>query len=393
MENFNPNIQDETQNETFEIEKAMYMYQAYPCLRNDISSYIDVIKRHVVGQDKAIKDLVYVAYYNQYINFLEEYMEKYQGKRKAMLMIAPTGTGKSTMLKALESTFEVPVYRANITAVTSAGYVGDKIESMLEGLLKRADGDVELAERGILLIDEIDKKIVSTSSERDVAGKAVQQELLKLFEDATVNISYGNSWQGAMSIGGKKVAFNTGKLTIILAGVCVGLNEIRKKRCSSKSKIGFLSSESDSKVVSEYTSEDLIEYGFIPELIGRIDVIEEFRTLEMQDFIDILYFSEESALQEAVNVLKSLGVEKIVIDSLIWERMIEESNIEVLGVRALNSMVEKLFMPVIFEAFRHTEAGGELNIDSDGNFELAYKKEGKIYKGSCMNFKMQLEEK
>ena len=171
-----------------DFDKAIAMYQDFPCLRKNVDFYIPLIKRKVVGQDNAIKDLVYVAYYNQYINFLEEYMSEYQGKRKSMFLIAPTGTGKTTMLKALEKAFNVPVYRANITAMTSAGYIGDKLENMLLGLLERAKGELDIAERGILLIDEIDKKVISTTNERDVAGKSVQQELLKLFEDATVNV-------------------------------------------------------------------------------------------------------------------------------------------------------------------------------------------------------------
>ena len=193
-----------------DFDKAIAMYQDFPCLRKNVDFYIPLIKRKVVGQDNAIKDLVYVAYYNQYINFLEEYMSEYQGKRKSMFLIAPTGTGKTTMLKALEKAFNVPVYRANITAMTSAGYIGDKLENMLLGLLERAKGELDIAERGILLIDEIDKKVISTTNERDVAGKSVQQELLKLFEDATVNVPLPECYRGIEQAIGKNIPFHTG---------------------------------------------------------------------------------------------------------------------------------------------------------------------------------------
>lgn len=383
-------IQDAEQEEV-EIEKAMWMYQAYPCLRTDIDYYIKLIKNNVIGQEKVISDLVYVAYYNQYINFLEEYMETYQGKRKAMLMISPTGTGKSTMLRTLEKAFDVPVYRTNITAVTSAGYIGEKVESMLEGLLQKAGGDKELAERGILLIDEIDKKITSTTKERDVAGKAVQQELLKIFEDSTVSLMCSKpSYAGANT--SKGLSFKTGKLTIILAGACVGLDEIRQKRLN-KSKIGFApASDSNSKADREYSPQDLIEYGFIPELVGRIDFIEEFKPLKKQDLIDIIYFSEESTMQEACNILKSLGIEKIVIDPFIWERIIKEADIASLGVRGLNNKIDKLFVPIIKEAFRHINGGGKLNIDFNGNYVLEYPREGATYRGKCIDFKEEYEE-
>lgn len=372
-----------------EFDKAMAMYQEFPCLRKNVESYIPLIKRKVVGQDKAIKDLVYVAYYNQYMNFLEEYMSEYQGKRKSMFLIAPTGTGKTTMLKALEKAFDVPVYRANITAMTSAGYVGDKLENMLAGLLERARGDLDIAEMGILLIDEIDKKVVSTTRERDVAGKSVQQELLKLFEDAVVNVPLPDSYKGIEHVVGKNIPFHTGKLTIILAGACVGLDEIRKKRVK-KTQIGFTSQSVDD-VEEEYTVQDLIDYGFIPELVGRLSIIEEFRKLTHDDLMDIVYFSEESAMQEGCRVLTSLGVDEIHIDPLLWERIVSEANVEKLGVRALNSEIEKLFMPIIFEAFQHTKSG-ELRIDADGNFELIYSGENKEYRGKCITFKENMNE-
>lgn len=374
-----------------DFDKAIAMYQEFPCLRKNVESYIPLIKRKVVGQDKAIKDLVYVAYYNQYMNFLGEYMSEYQGKMKSMFLIAPTGTGKTTMLKALEEVFDVPVYRANVTAMTSAGYIGDKLENMLLGLLERAKGELDIAERGILLIDEIDKKVISTTNERDVAGKSVQQELLKLFEDATVNVPLPESYKGIAQAVGKNIPFHTGKLTIILAGACVGLNEVRDKRIR-KTQIGFASKDEEVSIKSEeYTAQDLIDYGFIPELVGRISIIEEFNKLTKDDLIDIIYFSEESAMQEGCRVLASLGVDTISIDPFLWERIVDEVDIEKLGVRDLNSRIEKLFMPIIFEAFQHTRSG-RLYVAADGSFELTYLDENKKYTGKCISFEKEEEE-
>ena len=230
-----------------------------------------------------------------------------------MLLIAPTGCGKSTMLRVLEKAFNVPVVRVNITATTSSGYIGDKVESILLKLIERTKGDIAQAKRGIILIDEIDKKIASTSSsgERDVSGKAVQQELLKFFDRGTISVPVTTK-----GFKDDSIDFDTGNLTIILAGACVGLDEIRKKRLKTNSKIGFTSSGEEETIEKEYTREDLVEYGFIPELIGRIDIIQELEPYTPDKLVDIIYFSDESYMQSHVSILQSLGVEDIQIDGM-----------------------------------------------------------------------------
>lgn len=360
-----------------EVEKAMCMFQSYPCLRYDIKSYLPVLKRKVIGQDRALEKLIYVAYFNQYVNFLEEYTEDSAYTRKSMLLIAPTGCGKSTMLRALENAFEVPIYRANITATTSAGYIGDKVESMLLGLIEKANGDVSAAERGILFIDEIDKKITSTTKERDVAGKAVQQELLKLFDKGTINLAPFNK-----TIYRNITEFKTGSLTIVLAGACVGLDEIRKNRLKSKRAIGFSANAEETSQTLEYTSDDLINYGFIPELVGRIDVVQELEPYTVQKLIDILYFADESSMQAHVKILNSLGIEEITIDGALWERIAEKILESNLGVRELNHVIGKLFYPIIYEAFQHTSTGACI-IEADGSYMLSYKDDKNIYSGKA----------
>lgn len=366
-----------TFDEEYEFEKAMYMYQAYPCLRNMIDSYVSLIKERVIGQNEAIEKLVYTTYYNQYLNYVESYTDSKGGKRESMMLIAPTGSGKSTMFRALEEAFELPVYRANVTAMTSAGYVGDKVENMLLGLIDKADGDVEKAEEGVLLIDEIDKKVISTTSERDVAGKSVQQELLKFFDNATITLMRTHESKG-VGVVAEKIKFHTGRLTIIFAGACVGLDEIRQKRLK-KQTMGF-ASEKMAKETSEYTSEDLVKYGFIPELVARINRIEELRKLTHEDIINIMFFSKESSMQEKVNILHSLGIDDIVIDPVLWEKIAETVSAGTLGVRELDNIISKLFSPIIFNAFRHTSIGS-LKIDENGNYVLYYPCENKKYSG------------
>ena len=153
-------------------------------------------------------------------------------------------------------------------------------------------------------------------------------------------------------------------------------------------KIGFNDFEKVKKDhIDEYTPEDLIEYGFIPELVGRIDIIEEFEPYTQNKLVDIIYFSDESSMQEHVRILNSLGIEKIMIDGALWERIAEEILDNKLGVRELNRMMTKLFYPILYEAFQHTCGEGTCTIDSDGKYTLTYKKEKKVYTGKGLELK------
>ncbi len=141
-----------------EYEKAYFILQKYPCLANKVQSYVDLIESEIIGQTEVVEKVVYVIYLNQYLNYLEECLDEDFGKRKSLLLIAPTGNGKTALMRAVENTFNIPVHIANITATTSSGYVGASLEEMLIGLLERTKYDIKSAENGILLIDEIDKK-------------------------------------------------------------------------------------------------------------------------------------------------------------------------------------------------------------------------------------------
>lgn len=362
-----------------EMEKCIQILRSYPCLNYSIDRYLPILKRKVIGQDKILEKLLYVAYFNQYINFLEEYIDGASFNRLSLFIIGPTGCGKSTMLRALENAMNVPVHRANITSVTSAGYIGDKVESMILKLIERADGDVEAAERGILFIDEIDKKVISTTKDRDVAGKAVQQELLKLFDKGTIDLTSFNktSYRNIKE-------FHTGKLTIIMAGACVGLEDVRISRLGTR-KLGFSIDEDKTSKEEEYIPEDLIEYGFIPELVGRMDMIEELEEYTTSKLIDIVYFSDESSMQAYVKILETLGIDDIMIDGALWERIAEQILAGNLGVRALNNKIGKLFYPIVYESFKHV-SGGRCIIEADGSYKLTYKGEDKIYTGKPLKF-------
>ncbi len=365
-----------------DFEKALAMYQCYPSLRVSITEYVEAIKEDIIGQDEAIKSLVFAAYYNQFLNFYEEFMEIFPGKRKNLLFIAPTGNGKTAMMRSFEAAFNVPVHLANITATTSSGYVGENVEDMLVALYERADSDLERAERGVLFIDEIDKKAAAQMEDKDVAGKAVQQELLKILEPGVVHITVGKKVVGGAVLG-EKLNFDTSNLTIVLGGAFVGLDAIRNQRLK-KNPLGFTATKEENQNES-FTHEDLINYGFIPEFVGRIDTIVEFRKLTAEDIVNII-FSPNSSMQQTLRILTATGVRHVEIDDLLWEKLAHEVEKSNMGVRALNNLVSELFYPILYNAFHHTDAG-VLKIDENGHYVLTYKDQ--TYEGCGLKIKLE----
>ncbi len=362
-----------------EYEKAYFILQEYPCLANKMKSYVDLIEKEIIGQTEVIEKVVYVIYLNQYLNFLEDCLDEDFGKRKSLLLIAPTGNGKTALMRAVEATFNIPVHIANITATTSSGYVGACLEEMLVGLLERTQYDINLAENGVLFIDEIDKKASSNTLEKDVYGKAVQQELLKLLDEKSTFSLQIPDPNAKMTNRTKTIEFNTSKLTIILGGAFVGLDKIREKRIGTH-QIGFSNNSEVSVQDTEYTEKDLINFGLIPELIGRIDFIKSFRTLEQNDIINIIFHSKNSRMQAYIKILNTLGVDNIIIDSMLWTNLADQVIIQEFGVRKLNSMIDQIFEPIIKDAFNHFKEG-KLNIDASGEYTLEYPKEKIEYKG------------
>ena len=368
--------------EEYLVEEALEVLATYPCLQSSLDSYVNLIKQYIIGQDNAVEDVTFVVNLNQYMNFCEEVSGIYQGKRLVQLMVGDTGTGKTSLVQCIGPIFDVPVYIANITATTSSGYVGENVEDMLIGLYEKADCDIARAERGILYIDEIDKKVATSSpNERDVAGKSVQQELLKIMEASELRLNLGKRGRAN---GAETIRFSTENLTVILGGAFVGLSDIRKKRLHKK-RIGFSQSEQEEDVDTEYTHEDLINYGFIPEFVGRIDIITEFRRLTAKDIVDIIY-SPNSAMQQKISLLDTLHVENVEVDPLLWEKIASMVENHAMGVRALNQLILKLFKPILFIALQHHQRG-TCKIDEYGNFTLKYENDSKIYSGCGLNLK------
>ena len=233
------------------------------------------LDEYVIGQELA-KKIISVAVYNHYKRVVTNTMDDIEIEKSNILMIGPTGSGKTYLVKTLARLLDVPLAIADATSLTEAGYIGDDIESVVSKLLAAADNDVEKAERGIIFIDEIDKiaKKKNTTS-RDVSGESVQQGMLKLLEGAEVEVPVGASSKNAMV---PLATVNTRNILFICGGAFPDLDGIIKQRLTKQTAIGFNGElkdkfDKDPDILSKVTVEDLRNFGMIPEFLGRLPII------------------------------------------------------------------------------------------------------------------------
>lgn len=327
----------------------------------------DVINEEVIGQRNAVSRVVYVIYYNQMANLLEEIGEE-APNRKNLLLIGPTGCGKSSMFKAIKNIVNVPVIKYGADSFTSAGWAGGNVENMLLALIEKALYNIHMAERGIIFLDEIDKKRrqTSRSDERDINGVAVQEELLKILEPNIVDVTLPNK-----SI----IHFDTSRLTFILFGRFDGLDKIKRKRLA-KSSMGF--KDKSSEVTEEeiekqpYIAKDFIEYGFISEFVGRILMIDVLRKLETDDILNIIYNGRNSEYRVTTKYLANILNVEQQISKKYMQKLAESLSQSDTGARELNSKITNLFYPIIQDAYEHKGEYGICIIDDDGHYELVY---------------------
>lgn len=333
--------------------------EKFTSLDYSLDSYFSIVKNKVFGQDDAAKMLLYTIYYNQMANLIEHLSGDDLGKRNHILLIGNTGVGKTFLATTVAETMHIPYALSNATSITSAGYIGDKVENLLERLYRNAGCNLELAENGIIILDEIDKKKVSPDgSSRDVTGRSVQQELLKILEPSTVYLKEYD------------ISFNTKNITLILLGAFVGLDEIIDKRLNKK-VIGFRSSENafhDRTV----TVDDIINYGFIPEFVGRIPAIITLNDLTKSNIIDIIY-----ALLLKINNFFKIKEIDLIVDDYFIDRLAEDIVSSCTAARDVYKRCFHIFYPALYRVFQ-SNAGGVCTIDSDGNIELLVNDKTKV---------------
>jgi ATP-dependent Clp protease ATP-binding subunit ClpX len=312
---------------------------------------VEHLNEIVVGQEDAKRRLA-VAVTNHYkrlaaldgeVNFPEE-LEDVTIQKSNILLIGPTGSGKTYLAKSLAEKLEVPFAVADATSLTEAGYVGDDVESMIHSLIRAADGDLEEAQRGIIYIDEIDKLRKSSgnvSITRDVSGEGVQQALLKMIEGTVCNVSEGGLLGGRKHPEMPTAELDTSNILFICSGAFVGLGEIIRKRLGRcRPKNGVL--------LNNVTGHDLVQFGMIPEFVGRLPVVAGLKGFDIKDLMSILTEPRNALLKQYRKLCRFDGIDLKFTDDAVKEIATQAQALGT-GARGLRSIVESFMTDIMYE--------------------------------------------
>jgi ATP-dependent Clp protease ATP-binding subunit ClpX len=354
----------------------------------EIRKFLD---QYVIGQDHA-KKVLSVAVHNHYKKIINPIVDDVELEKSNIIMVGPTGVGKTLLVTTIAKYLDVPIALTDATNITEAGYVGEDVENILHRLLQNADYNVEKAERGIIYIDEIDKKSKRTenvSITRDVSGEGVQQSLLKVVEGTICRVPPAG---GRKHPNQEMIEINTAKILFIVGGAFVGLEDIIQDRLHDSSSVGF---NADLRVTFDISNKgttlekaqhkDLIKYGMIPELMGRFPVLSMLRDLTKEELIQVLTQPRNAITKQFQKLFELNGIKLEFADSA-YDQLVEHVTEMELGARGLRSVLEMALLDLQYN-ISNLEKKKVAKIVVDAEFFKSGKEPQYIYAKESKNTK------
>ena len=350
-------ICDSCSEQAYEImQEAMHQKKGAPGELNlkelpkpkEIKEFLD---QYIIGQDDA-KRYLSVAVYNHYKRLLQKLdKDDIEIEKSNMLMIGPTGSGKTYLVKTLARLLDVPLAITDATSLTEAGYIGDDIESVVSKLLAAADNDVERAEHGIIFIDEIDKIAKKrNANQRDVSGESVQQGMLKLLEGAEIEVPVGASSKNAMV---PMTTVDTKNILFICGGAFPELEEVIKERLNKEASIGFKADlkdkyDKEENLLCKVTVEDVRKFGMIPEFLGRLPILFSLEALTEDMLVRILTEPKNAIVRQYKKLLAMDEVDLEFTEDAL-HAIAKQAKEKKVGARALRAIIEEFMLDIMYE--------------------------------------------